>query len=418
MPNSKCNFQNEITRQSVKRKAEEDPNVRPGKIICKEIKGHEGYYNMDNFAALRMAIYRKKAEERPGPLPTSFEQTLEYMKALGVYDDDHQLIVDDDNDIGMIYNSRVLASMNNINHVYADGTFKCAPQFVTQVYTFCVLDNGYYIPSIFFLLHDKTAKTYKALLDMLFTHFQEKINLQSITIDFEQGMISVLKNHFQNINVHCCRFHLGQSWNRQIGKHGLNFAFYNQTQPLGLWLKSLFNLPGISSAHVSKFYKQHKENFDVNTLESTTRVLFTNFLAYLDKYYLGENPVFHPAIWAGLTFKKDIRYTNNGCEAFHSVLSRRLNPHPNIFEFLEAISEINTENILKLQSGKELPKNQFDDKDAEHGDLLEGNIDIACYLKIVSNDKDKMKLPLAYGPIFQSPISIFHFTYVPKRVKK
>ena len=58
------------------------------------------------------------------------------MKALGLYDDHHQLIINDDNKIGMINNQRVLASMDDIIHMYCDGTCKCAPHFVTRFILF------------------------------------------------------------------------------------------------------------------------------------------------------------------------------------------------------------------------------------------------------------------------------------------
>ena len=80
---------------------------------------------------------------------------------------------------------------------------------------------------------------------------------------------------------------------------------------------------------------------------------------YFEKYYVGENSVFPPKIWAGLMGKNEIRYTNNGSEAFHSALGRRfcgITNQPNVFSVLEVLCDFQTINILKLQSDKALKK--------------------------------------------------------------
>ena len=109
--------------------------------------------------------------------------------------------------------------------------------------------------------------------------------------------------------------------------------------------------------------------------------------------------------------KNDIRYTNNGSEAFHSALGRRfcgITTQPNVFSVLEVLSDFQTINILKLQSDKALKKNQFDDLSHELYNLLSGNISIQVFLKSVSR-KYRQKLPILYAPITMSHISIFYY---------
>ena len=66
----------------------------------------------------------------------------------------------------VIYNPIMLDIFNDTTHCYAEGTFQCSPKFFTQMYTFSVLDNGYYIPFMYFLVPDKLTFTYVRLLHL------------------------------------------------------------------------------------------------------------------------------------------------------------------------------------------------------------------------------------------------------------
>ena len=44
--------------------------------------------------------------------------------------------------------------------VFGDGTFRYSPRFFTQLYTFHVFKDGFYVPVAYFLLINKSIKTY------------------------------------------------------------------------------------------------------------------------------------------------------------------------------------------------------------------------------------------------------------------
>ena len=311
----------------------------------------------------------------------------------------------------MFVNKQVISSLTDIETVYCDGTFQCAPKFFHQLYTFTVLQNGYYVPVVHFLLKDKKAQTYKIMLRMFLSNFKENFNVQNISIDFESGMLAAVRAELPAINIHCCRFHLGQSLLKNIKKYGLMSNYYNKHDITGLWLKSLLGLAAIEPRRVHDYYFQHKDSFETMLLPELDAQCLKLFQDYFEKYYVGENSVFPPKIWAGLMGKNEIRYTNNGSEAFHSALGRRfcgITNQPNVFSVLEVLCDFQTINILKLQSDKALKKNQFDDLSHELYNLLSGNISIQVFLKSVSR-KYRQKLPILYAPITMSHISIFYY---------
>ena len=404
------NVHNEESRQSVKRKAAEEPTAQPSKLICQAIRNSEGCYTMANYSALSKVVYRQRRKLLPGSLSKSLEQSLVFLEEMGQHKG-LEITVDKESKIVMFVNKQVITSLSDIETVYCDGTFQCAPKFFHQLYTFTVLQNGYYVPVVHFLLKDKKAQTYKIMLRMFLSNFKDNFNLQNISIDFESGMLAAVRAELPAINIHCCRFHLGQSLLKNIKKYGLMSNYYNKHDITGLWLKSLLGLAAIEPCRIHDYYFQHKDSFETNLLPELDAQCLKLFQDYFEKYYVGENSVFPPKIWAGLMGKNEIRYTNNGSEAFHSALGRRfcgITNQPNVFSVLEVLSDFQTINILKLQSDKALKKNQFDDLSNELYNLLSGNISIQVFLKIVSR-KYRQKLPIVYAPITMSHISIFYY---------
>ena len=96
------------------------------------------------------------------------------------------------------------------------------------------------------------------------------------------------------INVHCCRFHLAQSWMRKFKKSKILHLYRNKNSVFGLWLKALFSLPTVSSEKLSQFYFEHKANLCINHWKRVDKSLDNQFMKYLEKYYVGQNPKFPP----------------------------------------------------------------------------------------------------------------------------
>ena len=380
----------EKARSSLKRKANEDIGERPSKKICKEIEGKEGFFDMTARRRLSKGLQYERRKLFPEKLPRNIDESIRYLKTK----EDSRFVrkVDSTNKVVMIGNKDILSCLDNQEHIYCDGTFRNCPKFFHQMYTFFILENGFYVPFLFFLLPDKTTKTYKTMLNMLKVECGLGLDLKSVTIDFEASMIKALRLVYPNVEVHCCRFHLGQSWLRKIRRLGLIPAYSNKSNLFGLWLKSLHSLAAITPDRVGEFYFKHKENLSESTLNGAKAKKFFN---YIEKNYIRSDGLFPPKSWAGLIDKEDIRYTNNGAESFHKHFNSMFNSNqrPHILKFLEVMREVDSLSKLKLQSSKTLKLNAFSTFKKEHSNLITGNISIQSFLQTVTKTH---VLPLEY----------------------
>lgn len=73
------------------------------------------------------------------------------------------------------------------------------------------------------------------------------------------------------------------------------------------------------------------------------------FLDYLVEVYVEEDALFPPEVWAAKSPSSS--RTTNACESFHSHLNKCFNfAHPNVFVFLEAIIDYQSEIYIQVQS--------------------------------------------------------------------
>ena len=66
-------------RNSVKRRADECPNEKPSKLICRAVRGKEENLTASDLKNMRNAICRQRLKNRP-TLPKSHEETLGLLK--------------------------------------------------------------------------------------------------------------------------------------------------------------------------------------------------------------------------------------------------------------------------------------------------------------------------------------------------
>jgi len=75
----------------------------------------------------------------------------------------------------------------------------------------------------------------------------------------------------------------------------------------------------------------------------------TEFSDYLVDNYIGNDATFPTTLWAALN--NDVWITNNGSEAFNSKFkTENQSPHPNIFEFLKCVKNIQIDTYSKINS--------------------------------------------------------------------
>ena len=115
--------------------------------------------------------------------------------------------------------------------LFADGTFKCCPKYFSQLYTFHGFRNGHYIPLVFCLLSSKSGECYRKMFTLLqeccYWKFNLSLEIETIHLDFEERMHTVVRKMFPEVVIKSCRFHLGQAWWRKIQSLGIAKEYKN-----------------------------------------------------------------------------------------------------------------------------------------------------------------------------------------------
>ena len=174
-----------------------------------------------------------------GRLPKSRKETIEHLKTLEKSFEKDGLLVklDEKTQIVMVCDKQNFKLLDE--YAYCDGTFKCCPKHFYQMYSFQVLKNGWYLPVCHFLLPNKKESTYVTMLHMLKT--ESSLILKNVMLDFEVGMLNALRKVYPGIHLRGCRFHLGQSWWRQIQVYGLARVYKDKKSASSKWLKLCFS---------------------------------------------------------------------------------------------------------------------------------------------------------------------------------
>ncbi|XP_022183760.1 uncharacterized protein LOC111043174 [Myzus persicae] len=226
----------------------------------------------------------------------------------------------------------------------------CAPtiqdKFFNQMFALHGFKNGHYIPLVFCLPIDKSVKTY----EFVFTMIVEKCNTlgflfspKNTTVDFELAIHKPIENVWPNTTIIGCRFHLTQSWWRNIQKCGLTSFYKDESSEIGKWIRYTFGLVFLNPDEVSNcFVEDLLSDYPVNEK-------LTNYCDYLTDTYISEDGLFPPSIWAFNT--SELIKTINACESFHSFFNKSFNHiSPPISAWLSVINEIQTEVYIKLNS--------------------------------------------------------------------
>ncbi|CAF0784768.1 unnamed protein product [Adineta ricciae] len=101
------------------------------------------------------------------------------------------------------------------DELLVDGTFKVVPEIFYQLYIIHGVFRDHVIPLVFALLRQKTAETYKDLIDEIII-IAPRWSPRTIMPDFEQSSIAPFKAAFPTVLLSGCYFHSRQSIDRKL----------------------------------------------------------------------------------------------------------------------------------------------------------------------------------------------------------
>ncbi|KAK3762502.1 hypothetical protein RRG08_009890 [Elysia crispata] len=336
---SQKTIQRHQVRGAVKRKAEESVHERPLKMACTEVQCYDSL-EFNDAKMLRQSIYRARKKVMPN-LPRSLTETCEILQG-------HQssilFNINSASSIIMFATPETVRFLCSTKHVYADGTFYTCPRYFYQLYTFFALNNGMYVPCVFFLLPDKTKQTYEQMLRMLLESFESStssLSIETIHIDQEAAMAEAVRNT-SNFVIKFCHFHIRQSWLRKIQTLGLITDYKNEESDIGNWLKLFFGLPALSHEEVDDVFAFC---LMVTQPESEKCEAFAD---YIFNNYISTSAPFQPPAW---TNQEVEGRTTNACEAFHKNFKQSfISSKPNIFLFMQNLAHEISKATLKMKT--------------------------------------------------------------------
>lgn len=347
------NLGREIVSNSLKRKAADDLMQKPRKVVVKEIEMEETRKYSDNFTAkdvkcLTLNLYRAKRKRLPR-LPKSQQEVHEALNQINVISHKGENMIkvnDSEKNIICFTTDTNLAYLSKKSKLFGDGTFTYSPKYFHQLFTIHTVENGNYIPLVFFLLPNKTSGTYENMFELLKELCMDKNKNfcpLEIVVDFESAIHEGSKRIWPNINITGCRFHLAQSWFRNIQKMGLVKEYKDAESPTGEWLRLLFGLPFL---HPNEVWRSFVDDF-MPTEPGNEQIY--QLTTYLDKTYMAEDSKFPPIMWASPS--TDAERTTNACESFHSRFNENFtSSKPNIFIFVEVLKKFQTQIYISLNS--------------------------------------------------------------------
>jgi len=333
----------------VKRKAVDDINEKPSKIIHSHLTQDVDTLTTYDLTLIRKNIHHARSSIMP-KLPVDLNElhiSLDNMSHLLITNrNENFLLVNDNTSNILLFSTETnLKFLSKIDTIFVDGTFKSCPKLFTQMFTVHGLQNGNYLPLLFFILPNKETKTYeKALMHIISECSKLNITFSPKTVfaDFEKAIHLALLKVWPSISLKGCRFHLAQSWWRKIQTIGLSSEYKKNTE-IGKYLKYFFGLPFLNSNDVSDCFTDYL--MAIQPRNEKVEI----FVDYILETYISNESNFPPFLWA--EYSASTMRTTNSCEAFHSKFNALFySAHPNIFVFIDVLKNIQKDTYIKLRS--------------------------------------------------------------------
>lgn len=344
---------------TLKRKAVEDISSKPTKIIHSELRiSDNAEITLRDVNAFRRKINYARRSSYP-KLPSTADDFHNALDAMDVKSNlgENLLFINSRSDKIVCFTTVTnLKALCEMRRIFVDGTFYSAPKQFTQVFTLHGLHDNVYMPLVFFLLPNKTQQIYeKAFYYLIDICKQNKFmfNPHSIYADFELAIHLAIRQVIPNSQICGCRFHLGQSWYKKIQELGLSTEYNKTGSEIGNILKLFFGLPFLDSSEVDDCFTD-----DLMSISPQNDKLQKFFDYFLETYLKPTSP-FPPKIWA--KFSPTITRTTNSCESFHSKFNAMFYcSRPNLFQWLEALKNVQCEIYIKLRSSIKPAKKTLD----------------------------------------------------------
>ena len=230
----------------------------------------------------------------------------------------------------LIYTSKTLLARLSLNlKCSVDGTFKSSSKLWAQQFIMMSKSKGYWIPTCFGWLPDKSEISYKVFFLLLKKKMDElglSTKIKSLLCDFE---LNILKSADSMLKVilHACFFHFKQCIQRRVDRNGFKKR-YETDEFFMAFINQASGISHLPIADVEDGLKFIEDTFDFDDNDAST--FKDDFLQYLKDFWI--NGPIPPKIWNVFGRSEDI--TNNAQEGFNAKFNRELREtHPSPGKF-------------------------------------------------------------------------------------
>jgi len=161
--------------------------------------------------------------------------------------------------------------------------------------------------------------------------------------DFENAIHNSVTTVWPDLEVKACRFHLGQSWWREIQSVGLSKQYGKKDSEVSQFLKKIFGLSLLPPAEVCDGCV-----FEfLSNLPKDKRV--EQSFDYLLENYIDADSTFPLPLWSECT-TSSLR-TTNASQLFHAHFNALFySARHNIFDLVSALQKIQNETYIEMRT--------------------------------------------------------------------
>lgn len=249
---------------------------------------------------------------------------------------------------GTPHNTSVLLEAE---HFVIDGTFKTAPQLMTQMLSVHgLLPSSWHMPLAFGLLPGKTQVLYTNLLEELDSF--GPYDPQSILCDYELGLHNAILSVWPSSTIRGCQFHFKQAMWRALQRTDLVPEYSVLTSPIRKFFKILGAFPFLPIDDIDRAWRFVKPLIPSD---------MEPFVEYYERTWIGSSsrqPLFEHSKWNHhedilLNLPRSSNLVEGWHHGFHTMMGCS---HPTIWKFLDVLKK--EQNLTDVKVAQHLSRQQ------------------------------------------------------------
>lgn len=313
------------------------PNARVDVIyhdVCRNV--NRELSSRVSLLSVRPSMIRAQAEHRPN-IPYTFEDlnlaivnSAQFRLTHDGAEEYYRGMTGEPGHRSLVFLSdRVIEGFAQINFLFGDATFYSRPNNPesAQLYTFVSMRDNHVVPLCHALMESRSAQAYQALFQF-FRQLAPNVDPEYVVTDFEVAQLQALRAVFPLTRHSGCLWHYARAVCRNVRSLGLHAVVRDNDNARRI-LRLSMSIPLVPPNRI-------QEALNAIIVEARRLFLFNEFEGFFNYIRTTWIDVIGPEVLSVFGVR---HRTNNAAESHHRNLNSRLVRRPNIWRFLELMSE-------------------------------------------------------------------------------